>query len=352
MRPRPSLALTLGDPAGVGPELVLKALVAVDPSECGLRVYGNREVLERASKTSGIPVPDVSFVSPGDFAERAGHVVVDLPFRDAATFTVGRVQKCCGAFAVRAIEAAVRDIQAGRCDAVVTCPISKEAIRLAGSKFPGHTEMLAALTHSAQPPVMAFYSDAIARSTRTGGLFVALATIHEPLSRVPSLITAELLDTVLQTTYDAARNIFHAEPRIGVLGLNPHAGENGVIGPEERDIIVPVIENARLRGISIEGPLVPDVAFGFLGAELRGQEPVRPPCDAYIALYHDQGLIPFKLAAFDSGVNVTLGLPIVRTSPDHGTAFDIAGTGRASPGALLAAIRLALRAAKCRRRPS
>ena len=332
---KPHLALTLGDCAGIGPELLLRALADSDIAEvCRLIIYGNLEILKRVAAASGIPLPaglavidreptsgSRSFVLPEN-----GHALLDFPFEEASSIRPGQVQAACGRQAHDWICAAVEDIQRGLADALVTAPINKEALHAAGIRFPGHTELLAHLTGGAAP-CMAFHSDR---------LFLSLATIHEALHDVPRLLTVpSLLHTIRLTSAACGK----PQPHIGVLALNPHAGENGLFGQEERDVITPAIEAARAEGLRVSGPLVPDTAFTWLVAG----EPA--PFDGYVAMYHDQGLIPFKMVAFDTGVNVTLGLPVIRTSPDHGTAFDLAWQGRASPTSLASAIRLAARLA-------
>ena len=338
MSPAPMrLALTLGDCAGIGPELVLHALNSPDLSAvCQLCVYGNRQLLERVAVSSGIHLPETVVVLPPERiseAPRDRHILLDFPFDAAATLIPGSVQATCGAMAFTWICAAVRDIQRGDAHALVTAPISKEALHLAGVNFPGHTEILAHLT-SSPDPCMAFYST---------GLIISLATIHEALSDVPRLLSVPTLLSTIRLTHAACLGFGLPAPRIGVLALNPHAGEHGLFGAEEATVIVPAINQAKAEGIAAAGPLVPDTAFTWLG-----RHPAKPPFDAYVAMYHDQGLIPFKMVAFDTGVNVTLGLPIIRTSPDHGTAFDLAWQGKASPASLFSAITLAARMARSR----
>jgi 4-hydroxythreonine-4-phosphate dehydrogenase len=331
------LALTLGDSAGIGPELALRMMADPGTAEvCQLFVYGNLRILERVAAAARVPLPAAADVRP--YPTRASvpsptdrHVLFDFPFAEAGQLTPGRVQAACGRQAHTWICAAVRDIRDGFADGLVTGPVNKEALHAAGVGFPGHTELLAHLTDCAAP-CMAFYSDS---------LFLSLATIHEAIRNVPPLLSAPALLRTLRLTC-AARKAFGGDalpPRIGVLALNPHAGENGLFGAEERDIIAPAIEAARAEGLQVSGPLVPDTAFTWITA---GRP---PPYDGYVAMYHDQGLIPFKMAAFDTGVNVTLGLPIVRTSPDHGTAFDLAWKGEASPASTASAVRLAARMA-------
>ncbi len=336
---RPRLALTLGDCAGVGPELVLRALASDDlAARVQLCVYGNRTLLERVASRVGFALPDrVTVLSPERLSEapRASHILLDFPFEAASTLAPGCVQAACGAMAYAWIRAAVSDLQAGRADGLVTAPINKEALHLAGVPYPGHTEMLADLT-SAPAPCMAFYAP---------GLFISLATIHEALADVPRLLSVPNLARTIWLTHDACRDFGVSAPRVGVLALNPHAGEHGLFGNEEAETIVPAIERARTEGLRVSGPLVPDTAFTWLL-----KKPAEPPFDAYVALYHDQGLIPFKMVAFDTGVNVTLGLPIIRTSPDHGTAFDLAWRGSASPSSLFCAIDLAARRVRSKAR--
>jgi 4-hydroxythreonine-4-phosphate dehydrogenase len=331
---RPRLALTLGDCAGIGPELTLRMLS--DPGiedVCRLTVYGSLPLLERVAATAGLRMPTGLAVHPyrhhAPLPVSDSHALLDFPFDEARTLVPGQVQAACGRQAHAWICAAVQDIQAGRADALVTAPINKAAMHEAGVHFPGHTELLAHLTGGAAP-CMAFYSDA---------LFVSLATIHEALRDVPGLLTVPSLLHTIRLTATACQEFGERSPRIGVLALNPHAGETGLFGREEREVIAPAMELARAEGIRISGPLVPDTAFTWLTA---GKP---PPCNGYVAMYHDQGLIPFKMAAFDTGVNVTLGLPVIRTSPDHGTAFDLAWKGEASPASLASAIRLAARMA-------
>jgi 4-hydroxythreonine-4-phosphate dehydrogenase len=330
----PRLALTLGDCAGVGPELVLRALASPAVAECcQLQVHGNLRLLERVSDRAGVRLPDTFDVQGRGppSAPSSRHVLYDGPFEEACSLRPGAVQASCGRQAFAWIASAVRDIQDGRADALVTAPLNKESLRLAGVPYPGHTEMLADLTGT-PAPCMAFHSP---------GLFLSLATIHEALANVPRLLTAPSLLRTIRLTHAACQGFGTPAPRLGILALNPHAGEHGLFGGEEARAILPAIEQARADGIDACGPLVPDTAFTWLASR-----PACPPYDAYVAMYHDQGLIPFKMVAFDTGVNVTLGLPLIRTSPDHGTAFDIAWQGKASPSSLFSAITLAAQLAR------
>jgi 4-hydroxythreonine-4-phosphate dehydrogenase len=287
----PRIAITAGDPAGIGPEVARKA--ALDP-----RVVAACEPLVYA------PPENLPF-DPGEISAAAGRAAYDVIVR------------------------AVDDARRGHVDAIATAPVSKEAFRLAGLRWRGHTDLLAHLT-GARDVAMMFYSDA---------LRVVLATIHVPLADVPRLLTREAVETVLGL---AARELPHfgfPSPRIAVAGLNPHAGEHGLFGREEETAIAPAVAAARARGIHASGPFPGDTVF------VRAR---RGEFDAVVACYHDQGLIPVKLLAFGEAVNVTLGLPIVRTSVDHGTAFDIAGRGVADPASMIAAVLLAAKLARGR----
>jgi 4-hydroxythreonine-4-phosphate dehydrogenase len=296
------IAVTMGDPAGVGPELCLH----LPP---GTVVFGDRAVLDLAAdqcRWAGRPAADVRHVA------------------DVGMFTPGRVAEECGRASFRFVEAAIAAALAGEVAAVCTLPINKEAWRAAGVSYPGHTELFAERTGAAKS-CMVLTSDAIS---------CALVTTHVGLRDVPDLLSVEKIVTAAELTADFLRKLRGREPRLAVCGLNPHAGEGGQFRDEEQRVIAPAVEECRRRGLTVEGPLPPDTAF----VPAR-----RSRTDGYICMYHDQGLIPLKALAFDSAVNVTLGLPIVRTSVDHGTAFDIAWRGVADPSSLLAAVALAAR---------
>lgn len=327
---KPILAITMGDPAGIGPEIVVKALGSPRLWKvCRPVVLGRLPVLEAAARAID---PDIVFVPVGrtlPAATRSRCPLVETgPERDSLP-PLGHASVAGGRAALEAITMAICLALDGRADAIVTAPISKEAIRAAGSPFPGHTEMLAAFTGAKRHAMMLV----------GGPLRVSLATIHVPLSQVPSLITARGVREVIELTWDAVRHFGLRRPKIAVCGLNPHAGEAGIMGGEERRIIAPAVRAAARAGIPVSGPYPADTIF-FRAA--RGE------FAAVVAMYHDQGLGPLKTLAFDTGVNLTLGLPIIRTSVDHGTAFDIAGKGVASPESLLAAIELAATMARNR----
>ena len=314
------LAVTMGDPAGVGPDITLASWhqrVALDLP--AFAVVGDRDALTRRAQQLGLAVP----IAPiSEFAEAGALFGRALPL-----LPVGGGD--AGAKIVAAIERAVAAAIAGEALAVVTNPITKSALNFADLAYPGHTEYLAVLAvrhlGGARPrPVMMLVADE---------LKVVPATVHVPLTAVASLLTPALLrETIAITAAALARDFGIAAPRIAVTGLNPHAGEAGLIGAEEQTLIAPLIAAMAAEGLAVSGPYPADTLFH---AEARAGY------DAVVAMYHDQALIPLKTLAFERGVNITLGLPFVRTSPDHGTAFAIAGTGQARPGSFLAALGLA-----------
>jgi 4-hydroxythreonine-4-phosphate dehydrogenase len=283
----PRIGITVGDPAGIGPEISLKAFHHPDVrSVCEPVLYGP-----------------------------AGE-------EDLRPFAIGRVTAESGRAAYEAILRAVDDARSGRVDAIATAPINKEAFAAAGLPWRGHTELLAHLT-GARRFAMMFYAEE---------LRVVLATVHIALADVPRALTRERMEEVISLTAEELPRFGLPRARIAVAGLNPHAGEHGVIGAEDEEVLRPAIARGRACGIDVDGPFPADTIF------LRA---MRGEFDAVVACYHDQGLIPVKMAAFGRAVNVTLGLPIIRTSVDHGTAFDIAGRGIADPSSLVAAVRLA-----------
>lgn len=326
------LILTQGDPTGVGPELIVKALLDgyLDGLERPLLVAGDPGVLARAGRIFGVETQ----ISPGSgladyrltFAGRAldVHALSALP---AEELVWGKPTPACGSAMVACIEWACDRCLEGEAAGMVTAPISKKAIHESGHHFPGHTELLQQRCGVEKVVMM------------LGGerLKVCLVTTHLALRDVPQVLTtAEILETI-RITHASFRRFFGLQrPRVAVLALNPHAGESGLFGDEETRLILPAIEAARAEGIAADGPHSADTLFHFAA---------KGSCDAVVCMYHDQGLIPLKLLHFEDGVNVTLGLPIVRTSVDHGTAYDLAGTGRAGTASLVAAIRMALQMA-------
>jgi 4-hydroxythreonine-4-phosphate dehydrogenase len=316
----PTLAITLGDPGGIGPEVVVKALA--DPGlrrRARFRIFGPRTSLETAAAAAGL----------APFWTGSGVELVDYPSRIAFAAQPGREG---GELSFRLVEDAVGAAKrsrsdAGRADAIVTGPISKAAWSLAGhTEFPGHTELLAARFGASRFGMMFV----------TPRLRVILATAHLPLMKVGAALTTERVEQAITLGAEACRQLGLACPRIAVCGLNPHAGEDGLLGTEDDSIIKPAIQTARGCGLDVRGPFPADTIF--ISA-------VRGDYDLVVAMYHDQGLIPVKLLDRDRAVNVTVGLPVVRTSPDHGTAFDIAGQNRADPGSMKAAIELAIQMA-------
>ncbi|MCW5636814.1 MAG: 4-hydroxythreonine-4-phosphate dehydrogenase PdxA [Rubrivivax sp.] len=316
----------MGDAAGIGPEIIARAFERGALADAV--VAGDAAVLRRAgaAMTALIDEPaDLAAVPPGCLPVLA---VPGLP-EGLAALPLGRVDARAGAAAARCIECAVQWVRRGDAAAVVTAPVHKEALAAAGVPYPGHTEMLQALATApgtAPPPVRMMLAN--------DELRVVLVTIHVALRRALDLLD---FDSVLQTlviTHESARRFGFAAPRIAVAGLNPHAGEGGLFGDEEVRFISPAVQAARARGIDAEGPFAPDTVF------MRAR---RGEFDFVVAMTHDHGLIPVKYLGVEQGVNVTLGLPFVRTSPDHGTAFDIAGRGVADPASLLAALAWARR---------
>ena len=314
------IALTCGDPSGIGPELALAAFAALEGAIPFFWI-GDPRHLNAAAHTV--------IQSPSDAFGAAAMPVLAHDFASLATLGSPAPGNAKGV--VEVIERAVSLVQSGQASAICTAPISKkELVDHAGFGFPGHTEFLAHLG-GVQDVVMMLASDE---------LRVVPATIHIPLADVPTVLTAETLETTIQITIDALTRDFGIEnPRIALAGLNPHAGEGGMLGGEELAFIAPLCDRLRAQGLDIAGPLSADTMF---------HASARASYDAAIAMYHDQALIPIKTLAFDRGVNVTLGLPFVRTSPDHGTAFDIAGKGIANPTSLIEALKLAYDMANAR----
>jgi 4-hydroxythreonine-4-phosphate dehydrogenase len=333
VKPGP-LALSLGDPAGVGPEIVVKAWNELRRGGPPFLVVGDYQALASASGGGGSILRRV--IAPKEALETFEDAlpVLDLPLKSPVV--AGQPSSAAAPAIVKWIETAVGLALSGAVAGVVTAPIAKAPLYEAGFKFPGHTEFLGELTatesfEGARGPVMMLIA---------GDLRVALVTVHEPLAKVPGLLSVEAIVNVGLVTAQALRRDFGiAKPRLAVAGLNPHAGEGGGLGREEIEIVTPAVRALKDLGIDAVGPFPADSLF---------PEAMRASYDAIVCLYHDQALIPVKMLDFWGGVNVTLGLPIVRTSPDHGTAFDIAGRGLARPDSLIAAIRLADNLARAR----
>jgi 4-hydroxythreonine-4-phosphate dehydrogenase len=329
----PRLAITMGDPAGVGPELCLRVLADPRVRElCVPVVFGDASILLRVAHRLGLDPPQ-QVIARADWARSAAAAkspsVLDVgALDDAGVVEPGRVDAGTGRAAFAYIERAIEAALAGEVAAVVTGPIHKEALAAAGVRFPGHTEIFAERTKASRACMMLTCPE----------LTCSFVTVHVGYRDVPGLMTAGRVLDVIELTADFVRRSRSREPKLVVCGLNPHAGEHGLFGDrEEERVIAPAVEAARAKGLTVEGPLPPDTAF--LPARRR-------TTDAFVCMYHDQGHIPLKMLAFDEAVNVTLGLPIVRTSVDHGTALDIAWQGRASPRSLFEAVRVAAALAK------
>lgn len=331
---KPLIAITMGDPAGVGPELCLQALAKRELlSICTPVVYGDAYVLDKVARTCG---PTFKFAVVGDVSMVSKFprvpCIVGRGGKNAAEnvkqIDAGQISELTGQSSFNYVKSAIDDALAGKVDAVVTGPINKKAWQAAGIKYPGHTELFAEKADCKSYCMLMTSPD----------ISCSLVVCHAGYQEVPELMTRERVLEVIVLTYEAIKRMRGRSPRLAVLGLNPHAGEQGLFGNgEEESIIAPAIEAAREQGIQIAGPLAPDTAF---------TPSQREQTDAYVCMYHDQGLIPFKALAFDTGVNTTLGLPIVRTSVDHGTALDIAWKGKADPSSMFAAIELAVQLSK------
>ncbi len=333
---KPRIGLTMGDPAGVGPELVLRALASEQVAQlCQLLVFGDWQVLQRCAQHTDLPLGPLTCVTPRELEALGGPekppLLVDLQAIDAGEFEIAHVSGRCGQASYAYIQAAIDAALAGQIDAVTTAPINKEALHAGGIQYPGHTEMFAERAGAARWCMMQYSPE----------ITCSFVTVHCGYAEVPGLLTVQRVLDTIELTVDALRAIHGREPKLVVCGLNPHAGEHGLFGNrEEETIITPAIERARAQGIDIEGPLPPDTAFVPWK---------RDTTDAFICMYHDQGHIPLKALAFDSAVNTTLGTKLIRTSVDHGTAFDIAWQGLARPDSLWAALRLAAQLAAAKK---
>ena len=340
----PHLAITMGDPAGIGPEIIVKAVAKlwarIESGDLRVLVIGSGAALRAAQAQLGVrtPFPEVE-------EDRSWPNLAFIPAeRDMEAIRPGVLSAEAGRFAYKAVEMSVRLARSGRVGAIVTAPLNKEALNLSGYRYAGHTEMLAELTGVGGSVMMLAH----------GNMRVSHVTTHIALEEVPKRLTPERLRRVIDLTHEALQRLGIARPRIAVAALNPHAGEGGLFGRQDLDVSAPTIARASADGLDVVGPIPGDTVFVKLRA---GQY------DAVVAMYHDQGHIPVKLLGFEidpvtgtwtelSGVNITLGLPIIRTSVDHGTAFDIAGRGIANEGSLIEAIDFAERLAVTPQMPS
>ena len=328
----PIIGVTMGDPVGIGPEIMVKALAEKEVFACCRPVvFGDGNVLKTAIRLLVSPCN----VNPVHTAEEARGIpgmidLIELGHIDLHGFRFGTPKRLYAAHVIRYLETALSFAMEGKIDGITTCPVNKGSLNDAGYPFTGHTEFFAQRTKSA-PVVMMLV---------TQGLRVALVTTHCALRDVPGSITRERIMDTIRITHRALRDSFGIpNPKLAVASLNPHAGEGGLFGAEEKATIIPAIEGCKRVGINIEGPLASDSLFHFAAEGVY---------DAVICMYHDQGLIPIKLMGFKRAVNVTLGLPVIRTSVDHGTAYDISGTGAADPSSLIEAIILASGMARTR----
>jgi 4-hydroxythreonine-4-phosphate dehydrogenase len=330
--PKPIIGITLGDFNGIGPEITLKSLLSPQVKQACIPVLiGPQEIFSFYCGTLNLPVTLEEIIHPKFSLSSKNISIINIEGKKKLHITPGRFSRQSGTLAGASIFNAASFCVNGDLDAIVTAPVSKEALHSAGYRFPGQTEMLAKYSHS-QNAVMMFVNG----STR-----VALATIHIPVGRIVKSLTKKLLTTNLTTIISSLASDFGiSSPRIAILGLNPHAGENGTIGREEQEIIIPVLRRFQKTGYRVEGPFPAD---GFWGKDRYSEY------DITVAMYHDQGLIPFKMRFFSTGVNYSAGLSIIRSSPDHGTAFDIAGKGQADPRSMIQAIKLAAQIAKRRK---
>ncbi|MDI6687372.1 MAG: 4-hydroxythreonine-4-phosphate dehydrogenase PdxA [Desulfobacterales bacterium] len=322
---RPIIGITMGDPVGIGPEIILTALC--EPAvykACRPFVIGDAQRLEAAKKCTKSSLHIRTTDTPDSGRYECGFIdLLTVSKCDPENTYWGKPTAQTGKAMVGYIIRAIDMAACGSITAIVTCPINKMAMRIAGYAYNGHTELLAERTRT----------DNFAMMLAGDKLRVILVTIHVPLKDVPSILSMEKIVQTISIAHDALYERFGLEkPHIAVAGLNPHAGERGMFGNEEENIIIPAVNFSRKQGIDVSGPFPPDTIF---------YHAAKGDYDAVVCMYHDQGLIPFKMIHFTDGVNTTLGLPIIRTSVDHGTAYDIAGTGKADPGSLIAAINMA-----------
>ncbi len=322
---KPLVAITMGDPVGIGPEIIIKAMASEDVFDvCRPFITGDRNIISWLVSETGSDAVINDIDNPGSGIYRPGNInIINLSGLKPEKIKCGQPDPETGAAMTSYILETVEMVSGGKAHAMVTAPINKYAMHLAGYNYPGHTELIAEKTGCTDFAMMLAGS-----RIRT-----SLVTIHTPLSKVPSLINTESVLRIIRLTHSSLVSRFGIEkPRIAVAGLNPHAGEEGMFGNEESEIIKPAIDIAKLEGIDASGPHPPDTVYYHAN---KGHY------DAVVCMYHDQGLIPFKLVHFEDGVNTTLGLPIIRTSVDHGTAYDIAGKGIANPVSMISAINMA-----------
>ena len=323
------IGISLGDATGIGPEVALKAVAAESRRDDAKYLFiGDEQLLHRLNQRYGLNLPLEKFPGPGG----GGKYFFSNPLTEPLPEKLPAGSSPAANAAITALRDGAQRCLRGELDALVTAPVNKEAIIRAGHKFIGQTEFLSDLAGAKRTAMMLLGTDERGRWLR-----VALATVHISIKSVPEKLTAEKIMLAIELAAQSCRDLGLSRAKIAVCGLNPHAGEGGEFGDEEIKTIAPVVLAAQKRGLDIIGPLSGDTVFHYA---LKGE------FDAVVAMYHDQGLAPLKAVAFDSGINWTLGLPFIRTSPDHGTAYDIAGKGIANPGSMVAAIRLAKQLAR------
>lgn len=323
------IAVTMGDPAGIGPEIIIKSLVEGKLNGAPVVVVGCAQTLRRVLALEITPRAELRIIdNPGQAQFSPGTInVIDEPLADPEGLRVGEVQAQAGDLAYRCIKRATELAMAGEVFAIATAPLNKEALHLAGHNFPGHTEMLAHLTQT-KDYAMVLYTDK---------LKVIHISTHVALRKFLNTLNQPRVETVIGIADSFLRRVGFSNPRIAVAGVNPHAGENGLFGDEEIRIVGPAVEAMKAKGLNVTGPCPPDTVFMQCH---EGQ------FDMVVAMYHDQGHIPLKLLGFYDGVNITAGLPFIRTSADHGTAFDIAWTGKAKSDSMATSIELAMQIAQ------
>ena len=345
------IALTMGDVAGIGPEIIAKSFLEAADQTAGCVVVGNVSAMQRAIQVVHDAYPSEPQLTllpltqlqdlPREVPALTVPVLQVSPAGSAAALPAwGRVSGLAGQWAADAVTWAAHAALRGDVSAIVTAPLHKEALSAAGVPFPGHTELLQAC--AAMHAGVAVGDMPVRMMLANDELRTVLVSIHVSLRAAIEAVTVENILQTLRITHQAQLRATGQVPHMGVAGLNPHAGEGGLLGREELDIIIPALQQARAEGMWVSGPFAPDTVF----MRARSTPDKRGEFDVVIAMYHDQGLIPVKYLGVDEGVNMTLGLPLVRTSPDHGTAFDLAGTGKASPASLLAALALARKLAR------
>ena len=321
---KPIIAITMGDPAGIGPEVILKALSRDEVRDSArFLIFGDANIIHREAKKLDFQIPLIPIPTVRDAEFPSNGIEIANLTALSPTLKYGNPNAATGDAAFKYIKSAALSAIKGEVNAVVTAPISKEALKMAGHNYPGHTEILAEFCNTSDYVMM----------LAGPHLRVVLCTIHVPYLRVPALLSKDLIFKTIRITHESLSKHLGKKPRIAVAALNPHAGEGGMFGDEEVQFIEPAVQEASSKGMDVSGPYPADTLF------CRAS---KGDYDVVVCMYHDQGLIPLKLLDFETGVNITLGLPIVRTSVDHGTAFGIAGKGIANPSSMIEAIKTAV----------